>query len=143
MGKMIDANCNIEFDSEEYYLIHKKSGHQGSLDHAVSIETPPIPTPPPGVPKDALPSKEFMETINRIEQKKNTTPPAPSTPPSRHPTELPEVKSVQLTYKFIGECPEHRVAVDTLELDILNKHFCVAVCPSCRKQLLTREVAKL
>ena len=141
MAKMIDNQCNVEFPSDAAYLAHKKAGHSKATLKGTPIESPPIPTPPPGVPVEAMPTPEFMEMVNRIEGEKK--PAEDVSAPSQHPSELPPTQKIQLTYKYTGECPEHRVTVDTLELDIDKNHFCIAFCPSGKHQIETKQVAKL
>lgn len=50
---------------------------------------------------------------------------------------------IELTYVFKGMCPTCANSVSTLEIDIEDKHFCIAVCSRCQKQCRTKEVAKL
>jgi len=142
MGKMIDAQCNVEFPSDALYLVHKKAGHKGGLEKATPIEAPPLPTPPPGVMPESAPSPEFLEMVSRIERKKET-PPESNPTPSQHPSELPQSKPISLEYHYSGECPDCRTPIATLEIDVEKKHFCIAFCSSENKQLQSREVAKL
>lgn len=139
---MICNKCNLEFPSDSVYLSHKQGDHKTQLEKGQIIEAPPSPTPPPGVPAEAMPTKEFMETVARIE----SGPEKPATEalkPSQHPSELPESIPLQLTYKYTGECPDHRSPVDTLELDVAGKHFCMAYCSTGKHQIESKEVAKL
>lgn len=138
MPKMICVKCGLEFPSDAIYLAHKKGDHLTNLDKGISIEEPPIPESPPGISPEALPSPEFIEQINRIENKEEI-----QTPPSQHPTELPEAEPIKLIYLFKGQCPEHRTPIDTLELDVSDKHFVIAVCSTNKEQLETKEVASL
>ena len=131
----------MEFPSDFVYLAHKKGNHKTQLEKGVPIEPPPIPTPPLGVSPEALPTQEFIEQVKRIEDAKEEA--TGDSTPSQHPPEMPPAQPVVLTYKFTGECSEHRQPVDTLELDVAEKHFAIAICPTCKKQLVTREVAKL
>lgn len=142
MAKMIDNQCNVEFASDADYLKHKKAGHKGGLEKAIPIEAPPVPTPPPGVPKEAMPSAEFMEQVARIESS-GEKPASSDSAASQHPSELPKPNPLVLTYLWIGQCPDDRTEASTFELDVADKHFCIAVCPTCKKQLDTKEVAKL
>lgn len=137
MSKMMDIQCNVEFPTEASYFAHKKSGHKTGLDKATPLDTLPIPTPPPGV--QTAPSPEFMEIVNRIEAE-----PAPSNPtPSQHPTSLPPADPIRLEYVYTGVCPDDRSPVTTLEIDVASKHFAIAFCGSCKKQLENKEVSKL
>lgn len=49
----------------------------------------------------------------------------------------------QLTYLYKGTCPHCSTQVTTLEVDVANKHYCIAMCTRCNKQLETKEVVKL
>lgn len=141
MSKMICVPCNVEFPSDTVYLDHKTSGHKRQMDKAVFIDPPPTPATPPGVPTNALPTPEFMEMVNRIESPKDVAESNPK--PSQHPSELPKPIPLVLTYKYIGECPEHRSPIDTLELDVVKEHFCIAYCSTGKHQIETKQVAKL
>src|SRR5690349_21021461 len=98
--------CNLEFPNDTIYLAHKQSGHTSHLDKAARLDEPPTPIPPPGVPKEALPSPEFMEQIQRIEAEKQKAlseqekPVESNSRPSQHPSELPAASPVMLTYRY-------------------------------------------
>lgn len=141
MATMMCIACSVEFPSDAVYLKHKKSGH-ALMDQATPIGEVATPTPPPGVPATAMPSPEFIEQVKRIEQEKEKPAESHSTA-SQHPSELPAAQPLILTYKYVGECPEHRNPVDTLELDVAKEHFCVAYCPSGKHQVETKGVTKL
>ncbi len=131
---MICIPCNMEFPSDAIYIRHKNSGHVAFREKGIVLDSPPEPLLPPGFPE---PTSEFVEMVNRIENK--TEEPKPS----QHPSELPPASPITLEYIWRGECPSDRASVTTLELDVANKHFCIAICSICRKQLATMEVAKL
>lgn len=61
------------------------------------------------------------------------------------PPQLEQKKpeKVQLTYVFKGQCPTCANQLNTLEIDIEKKHFCIAFCGRCNKQIESREVVKL
>lgn len=50
---------------------------------------------------------------------------------------------ITLGYVYEGNCPNCLGSITTLEMDVDKKHFCIAHCIKCNKQLETREVAKL
>lgn len=116
----------MTFSSDELLQQHKVSGH--------SLKGVPILLP------DSLPSPEFVETIKRIEQKEN-----PPEVLSVKPQDAPQspIEAVRLTYTFKGFCPKDKVGIKTLEMDVIGKHFCLAVCPVCDKVWQQREVANL
>ncbi len=64
--------------------------------------------------------------------------------------ETPEVivepkkpQDIKLGYIYTGQCPKCSSAITTLELDVLKKHFVVAHCTRCNKQLDSKEVVRL
>ena len=121
-------SCNKAFSSEEEFQIHKKGGHKTG---GTPLSSPDIPAPTP----------EFLETIQRIEEKriKDTTPIENVSPTAPQGA----IEAIKLVYKYSGNCPEHNVPVDIVEINIKKIHFAVAVCPVDKKQLQTREVAVL
>lgn len=141
MPSMMCIQCSVEFPSDALYVKHKKSGHK-LMDQATPLDAPPVPTPPPGVPTESMPSEEFMEAVKRIEDKDKTQA-SEGSAPSQHPSELPPTAPIILTYFYKGECPDHRVAIETLELDVENNHFCVAYCAVGKHQVQTKQVVKL
>lgn len=54
-----------------------------------------------------------------------------------------EPKPVTLKYVYQGQCTDCSQPVTTLEIDVDKKHFCIAMCTRCNKQVLTKEVVKL
>ena len=137
MAKFIDNQCNVEFPSDADYLLHKKANHSKETLKGNRLET----SIPSGVPPEALPSPEFIATINRLESQKQEE--EPSSRPSQHPTELPAAAPIKLTYVWTGECSEHRRPVSSLELDVAEKHFSIAFCPAGNHQIEAKEVAQL
>lgn len=55
----------------------------------------------------------------------------------------PVIKPVVLKYVYQGQCSDCSQPVTTLEIDVEKKHFCIAMCTRCNKQVATREVLKL
>ncbi len=137
--------CNVEFPTDAIYMAHKKGDHKTYLDQSTPLESLPVPTPPPGVPLEGaeMPSKEFIEIVKRIEGEKEESTPTETSRPSQHPTELPKADPIKLEYIYRGVCPEDRAQITTLELDVAEKHFCIAICSVCKKQLETKEVEKI
>lgn len=112
---------------------------------------------PPGVPSEALPDQAFLDTIARIEG----VDPAPdptaieahkremeamlAAAPKQEPTKPKEVRKIELTYVYTGDCPTCKNPVITLESDIDlgkaggKKHFVSAFCINCKKQIFSRE----
>lgn len=125
---MICVPCSMEFPDDAIFLVHKKSGH---IDKSKGL-----PIVGPGVE----PNPEFVEAVNRIEARKDEPPPV-STHPER--PKLPDPRPITLTYNYLGDCPVDRSPPTTIELDIEDKHFAVAICPNCKKQLASQQVEKL
>jgi hypothetical protein len=139
MSKVIDVQCNVEFPTDALYLKHKKSEHTLYLKKATPIEAPPESTFPPGLPVDAMPSQEFIEQVQRIENPEITD----DSTPSQHPSELPPAIPLTLGYIWTGEHEACRRQPSTLKLEVDGKFFSVAYCESCKVQLESREVASL
>lgn len=140
MAKMMCIPCNVEFPSDALYMKHKQSGHK-LMEKATPLESLPIPTAPPGVPPEALPSPEFIEQVKRIEEEKKPTEEA--TKPSQHPSELPKAIPLTIEYIWKGEHEKCRRQPSTLKLEVGGKFFSVAYCETCKEQLESKEVAKL
>lgn len=84
-----------------------------------------------------------QEYIAHLEAHKRPSPPAQPTP-QPVPQVQPRVsKPVQLTYVYNGECTACFAPVTTLEIDVASKHFVIAHCVKCNKQISQREVDKL
>lgn len=85
------------------------------------------------------PNAEIEQTLKEIadfeKQKKSQEKPKSLPPPA-------EKMPLELTYKYVGNC-ENGHGVDTLENDLDNRHFVVAYCLQCHKQLQSREVVNL
>ena len=140
MAKVLCIKCNYEFPSDAIYETHKKSGHQ-FMSNGTPLEDPnPQPEVPPGIPSESLPTPEFIAQVQAME---TPQPEEPAPTPSTHPTELPPVKELKLTYVWVGECETCRIPPTTIELDVKDSHFVVAVCDRCKQQLQSQEVAKL
>jgi len=58
-------------------------------------------------------------------------------------TSTPVKTPIKLTYLYKGQCPDCAGPITTLEIDVEKKHFYIAMCNRCNKQLDTREVKKL
>lgn len=120
--------CGMEFPSEASFQQHKDSGHttKGGLL----------------MPPSAVPSPEFMETVQRLEAQA-LTPTVPLADPTKAPDgselKLPEAKPIVLTYVYTGDCPTCIKPISTLELNVKDSHFVVAYCEICKKQLNERE----
>src|SRR3990167_8942051 len=112
--QVLCISCNLAFSSEEDFQSHKKGGHKTG---GVSLSNPEVPAPTP----------EFLETIQRIEERKTSIPTSPENVSPVAPQGVPE--AIKLIYKYSGKCPEHNVDVDIVEIDIAKRHFAVAVCP--------------
>lgn len=85
---------------------------------------------------------QFETKLELIEHMKEHTmgkPEVKKAPVQPKPKPIP----IQLTYLFKGQCLDCLGPVSTIELDINKKHFCIAMCQRCNKQLETKEVEKL
>lgn len=131
-----------KWETEAEYNDHLVTFHgTTSADEAMKIEkakraNTPV-TLPPGIPPEAAPTPEFTQMMQQIEKPKVATPPpAPVAPP------VVTIEPVTLKYKYEGmdSCGNK---VTTLELDSEGKHFVVAYCLICQKQVEIREVANL
>ena len=121
---------------EENYNAHMAQLHGGSqaTGRFIKNNVPPLPN---GVTPADLPSPEFMEVAKQIDS------PQPHTiTTAKPPTIITEKKPLELTYKYIGNC-ENGHSVSTLEMDVEEKHFVVAFCLQCNKQVESREVVSL
>lgn len=85
-----------------------------------------------------LPKSEQQALVDKAksENKPQVTP---------QPTEekLAEAKPIRLVYKFEGHCPNCKGLVETLEMNIAEKHFVTAFCTKDHKQLRSHEVVDL
>lgn len=134
MATIMCIPCSMEFSSEKEFQAHKVSGHT----------TKGKPLTSPDVPADITPTPEFLEAVERIENKKAEVTSNVEGRTDTSTTPLPEkIDPVKLTYLFKGSCPKHRVAVETYEVDVMKKHIVLAICPRDKEQLLSLEVAKL
>lgn len=133
---------NWETDAE--YQDHLVTFHgTNSADEAMKLErakraNTPVDLPP-GIPPEAIPTPEFTKMMQEIERPKaSQATPAPV--PASVPT--PVIEPISLKYKYEGmdSCGNK---VTTLELDSEGKHFVVAYCLICNKQVQIREVVDL
>ena len=148
MTKIICVACADakEFKSEPEYKQHLFDVHHATstklaLDNERMKKANLPKDLPPGIPPDALPTKEFVDAVNRIENPQSKTMLIP--PPDLVETKvLPEVKPIVLKYHYEGT---HTCGnpVSTLELDTDNKHFAIAYCLFCNTQAISREVVNL
>lgn len=134
--------CNFKFISEEAFQVHKQSKHTIFVNGTpIEDPTPPQePVIPDGIPPEALPSPEFIQQVQEMEKAKQAD---QDSKPSQHPNELPPAKELKLTYLWVGECPTCRIPPTSIELDVRDIHFVVAICDRCKAQLDSKEVAKL
>jgi hypothetical protein len=59
------------------------------------------------------------------------------------PVQTQKPREIKLTYVYAGQCDACGQQVTTVELDVIKKHYCIAMCTRCNKQLATKEVEKL
>lgn len=64
------------------------------------------------------------------------TPPVPKQEPKK-------LEKPKLTYLYKGVCTSCAGQLSTLEIEVEKKHFCIAFCNRCNKQIESREVVKL
>ena len=126
---------------ESKYPLHMQTVHGGSqaTGRMINRNIPPSTPLPNGVSPVDLPTPEFLQTIEEMEQ----TPPPPK--PTVAPPSVkiaPPVQPIQLTYRYMGSC-ENGHQVTTLEMDVEGKHFVVAYCLAESRQIESREVANL
>jgi len=73
------------------------------------------------------------------------TPVAPA-PPKAPPNAPPKIPLPKLTYTWVGNCYSCNTGVETIPLDVDARTkgiIVIAWCPSCKKKLSQRSVAKL
>lgn len=122
---------NQSFPTHEALKEHKLSGHVTRGETTTNQEMNP----------------EFLETLKAMkeaEQAKANT--AKNLAPDGTELKLPTPKPlapIRLTYLYEGDCPNDRTPISTLELDIKETHFVIAVCLTCKDQLASREAPKL
>lgn len=117
-----------EFKIDGDYKNHLKTFHNAaSTQEAIANERMKkqnLPANlPPGIPAEALPNKDFIEAVQRIETKKNqpVAPPVPQTPAGTD-------KPILLKYRFEGTCPKCHNPVKTIIVDTKGKLFANAYC---------------
>ena len=91
---------------------------------------------------------EFDSVKELFEHKKGGHTSRPKLPPikiiePKKEQEQPKPEPLILKYIYTGICPDDSSQVSTLEIDIAKKHFVIAVCLQCKKQLSVKEVIKL
>ncbi len=129
--------CGLEFPSDLSYRMHKKESHGGQIPGGSGMTN----GLPEGVTEEMLPSPDFVEAVNRIEN------PIVTNPAEAIVQQLvaPIVgEPIALTYKYTGTCPEHPTTlVDTIMLDVERSHFAIAFCSVCKTNKYTRRVSRL
>lgn len=117
----------IAFLSAKQLFAHKKSGHR-LFDGLIRKELPPSR---PVTPSATELKQQEREKVNESIFESVLEPQKPQ----------PQ-KPITLTYRYEGidVCGN---AVKTFEMDIETKHFVVAYCVACDKQLVSREVINL
>lgn len=64
--------------------------------------------------------------------------------PQTQPVDTVASTPLKLEYVYKGKCPVcSATQVRTIELDVAKKHFCVAYCNQCQRQIEEKEVVKL
>lgn len=122
MATFLCEKCGKESISQEEYKQHKIDHQLGKADLGVHPVT----------------GEPIMDDY------KVTVTPAGETKPVEVPKPVkPERKPVKLKYMWEGNCPKCGKHVDTLEIDVSGKHFCLAYCTADKETLETREVASL
>ena len=101
-----------------------------------------------GMPREFKNDDEYMahnKAFHSPDSPKLEKPPQPQVVEDVlvHPPETKVTKAVTLAYVYVGECSDCGKAVDTLEVDVDKKHFCIAWCNACKKQVSLREVVRL
>jgi hypothetical protein len=116
----------------------------------------PLPTPKTAseliTPPADGPTPEFTAMMQDLERRSAGGPASPATTGVVVAEPLVQIvppvikvedKPITLKYKYDGTCPTCHQDVSTLELDTDGKHFAVAFCLFCKKQVESREVADL
>lgn len=157
--KIVCISCELGAPEipEEEYAAHMQNVHGGgqiaSIQQAKSIKAniPQGMDLPPGVKAEDLPSPDFIATVaemERLEKEEKSKPklkPQETTvkdspPDASNP--VAQKKPILLTYSYTGDC-DNGHGVSTLEMDVEGKHFCIAFCLQCNKQIESKEVANL
>ena len=116
----------------------------------------PLPTPKTAseliTPPADGPTPEFTAMMQDLERRSAGGPASPATTGVVVAEPLVQIvppvikvedKPITLKYKYDGTCPTCHQDVSTLELDTDGKHFALAFCLFCKKQVESREVADL
>jgi len=126
--------CGAEFEELQEYKDHKVDHVQGrvankSVEELAGImDAPDMGTPGPTATGEQIQAEPLK----------------PTTKPTKPPWSEPE--PITLTYRYDGNCPTCRGAVETLDLEGVadkGKVVVVAWCPACKKKVSQRIVVKL
>lgn len=129
--------CNPVTDIPDgQYVEHVNVVHNGKPQAKMTPLDPNLP-----------PDAEFQETWAEIqkfeaEEKAKKAQQPPPAPQLAQPVISTEKKPVELTYKYVGQAEDGH-SVETLELDVADKHFVIAFDPVEKTQVESREVADL
>ena len=114
----ICEKCDATFADNQKYKQHKVDHMQGrAVEKRVDLVT----------------GEEIKPPSKRAENK----------PPKPVVTKKEPSKPIKLTYVYQGNCKDCGKSVETLELDVANKHIVLAYCTPCHKQWKSREVVVL
>ncbi len=100
----------------------------------------------PGIPNNAMPTPEFIATVERIEKAKATTlplPPNPAVSTPIQPHDEPKVVPVVLQYKYSGTCYSCGTEVETLIVNVGRTMSALAWCSKCKKTITQQNVKPL
>src|SRR5258708_5203153 len=154
--RAICVSHNLEFPNEEAYKQHKKAMH---------VKPPQLPN---GVTEEMLPTPEFMEQVERIENYKKPDTSSEGveivtvmvdTPKGPQPLSVPKTDFVSpmalsqlipekdpepivLEYRFKGDCKAHKTPVVTLTIEAENTRTeaIIAYCDTGRHQVDYKKV---
>lgn len=118
---------NQSFPSPQALKDHKDSGHR---------------TKGEPIQQDVNPA--FLQTLKEIEedQKKKSENANKNLAPDGTELKLPELKPLELVYKWEGNCPKCRGVVETIMIDTEAGYFAICFCLK-DKQIKSMKVAKL
>lgn len=90
------------------------------------------------------PAPEFQEQIKRIEEKKVVAPQVPTLTPQQVSTPPIVRKPLQLTYQWVGNCPEcSNLNIKTIILKTGRTHIAVCYCMICQKDIAQKIIKPL
>jgi hypothetical protein len=112
----ICIQCDLEFPTVKELDKHIKSGHKIK-------------------PSDWKPPIKRI-TLDDIEKKKEKS-------VEKKVIKEEKPKPIELTYKYIGQCPECRGEVDTIMMEVGKSTRAIAYCVNCRKKLSEKKVKSL